>query len=522
MPTGVTPAGIRAGEPDSLAGLVALRGSAVRAYAGAVAGPEGTLAAAAEAMASFRAQVVRAPDVRELDPDALLLRASRESSAARAPRPAESGAMLRRLARRRDSPCDLAPRLLAARANRELSHEDAVRLDRHMASCPPCRGLRERFRTAENLYAEGAGTPLVERDARALLVALARAAPLADGTPQSVADEALALLPTDTVRRPGPTPSAASPAEAPRAKAPVEEAPVEAPPVEAPPSPSRPPVTPPPSSAEAPRAPERRADPWPGNAAPAGDRPPQRATPGEAPSAPDSREVPRPNGAHAAGAPAARPAGGIGTAHGRVSFARRTVIIRSGVEPSGTAAPSPPPSASPQSEGSATKLPVAPSEPEPAEHPRPQADEPDDASEAHEQSSSPLGSAPVADLPASDDVPARPEHRSDADSPDLGTPVRPPAVRTSPPAPTPTPGSGPGAPPDSGTLARIVPGILIVMAIAIALLIAGILGPGKAPATSDDIEPPGLREPVGNRDTTGTLRTPPAPGAGAGAATPAN
>ncbi|HEV2819004.1 MAG TPA: hypothetical protein VGW11_00705 [Solirubrobacteraceae bacterium] len=106
---------------------------------------------------------------------------------------------------------------------------------------------------------------------------------------------------------------------------------------------------------------------------------------------------------------------------------------------------------------------MPPAEPQPAEHPQPQA---------------------AFDPPASDD----------------------------PPAQAPSTAAGPGAPPDAGTLARIVPGILIVMAIGIALLITGILGPGNAPATSDDVEAPALREPVRNQDTTDTLGTPPAPG----------
>lgn len=504
MPTGVTPAGIRAGEPGSLAGLVELRGPAVRAYAGAVARPEGALAAAAEAMASFRAHVVHAADVRALDPDALLLRASRESSAARAPRPVESGATLRRLARRGDSPCELAPRLLAARANRELSHEDAVRLDRHLASCPTCRDLRERFRTAENLYAEGAGAPLVERDARALLVALARAGPLADGTPESIADEALALLSADAVRRPVATRPAAAPAEAPPppAEAPPAPARAEAPPAEAA-SPDPPPVdTPPPSAADAPPSQEPPADPWPGHVPSAvDDRPAQRPAAPEATHARDGREGLRHNGAEAAaGAPAAHHGAGIGTAHGRVSFGRRTVVIRSGVEQSAPAAfspsssPSPSPSSSREGEPPGAKPPVPAAEPEPAEHSRPQA---------------------AADPPASDKAPAQPEQPSNGDSPELGTPVLPPAVRAS--AFATSRGGGPGAPPDSGTLARIVPGLLIVMAIGIALLITGIVGPGRVPATSDDIEPPGLREPIRNQDAPGTLRTPPAPGTEAAA-----
>jgi hypothetical protein len=72
---------------------------------------------------------------------------------------------------------------------------------------------------------------------------------------------------------------------------------------------------------------------------------------------------------------------------------------------------------------------------------------------------------------------------------------------------------GPGAPPDAGTLARIIPGVLIVMAIGIALLVAGIVGIDSTPATTDDIDPPSLREPADELGTTGTLRAPAAPGA---------
>jgi hypothetical protein len=57
----------------------------------------------------------------------------------------------------------------------------------------------------------------------------------------------------------------------------------------------------------------------------------------------------------------------------------------------------------------------------------------------------------------------------------------------------------------------VIPGVLIVMAIGIALLIAGIVGAGT-PATTDDIEPPELVEPVRDRGATGTGRMPEAPG----------
>jgi hypothetical protein len=156
-----------------------------------------------------------------------------------------------------------------------------------------------------------------------------------------------------------------------------------------------------------------------------------------------------------------------------VSFARRTVIIRSGIERSGPAAPRFP--AEPE-------LPVAEPEP-PAAEPEPTA-----------------ARAP--------EPPPEPESTSNGD----------PAVAAPPPAAPAYPLAGaaagaPGAPPDSGTLARVIPGLLIVMAIGIALVVAGIVGVGKTPATSDDTQPPSLEEPVRDVDTTGTPPTPPTPSA---------
>ena len=489
MPRGVTPAGIRAGEPGSLAGLVELRGRAVRAYAGAVAEQGGALVAATEAMASFRTHVVGAVDVGGLDPDSTLLRAVRESSAARAPRPAESGPRLRRLARRGGNVCELVPRLLAARANRELSNEDVVRLDRHLASCRECRELRERFRTAESLYAETAGTPLPERDARTLLLALARAAPLAEGTPESVAHEALALLSGETVSRPDPA-RAAPPAVTPPSEAPPPEtAPAEprsdTPAATPPPSPAD---TPPASPAEAPPAQPRPPDPWPSDPAAADVRPAQRPARPEAPAGPNGRDAPPTDRAEASPGPATAAHGAlIGTTPGRVSFARRTVTIRSGVERSGPAAPSPEPEPEPEPklepEPPVAEAPAPPLGPEPTEPSLPEAEDPHHAPDA-QQSSPPETAVPVVEPP--------------------------PVAPATSPAPTATPGAG--APPDSGTLARFVPGVLIVMAIGIALVVAGLLGASNDPATSDDIDPPSLREPVNDLDTTGT---PPAPGSDA-------
>ncbi|MCP9488562.1 MAG: zf-HC2 domain-containing protein [Solirubrobacteraceae bacterium MAG38_C4-C5] len=494
MPRGVTPAGIRDGEPASLAGLVELRGSAVMAYASGIVAPEAAVQAAAQAMARFRSHVVEATDLGGLDPDTMLLCAVRESSAQRVVHhPARSGRALHRLTRRGGSACRMAPRLLAARANRELAHEDAVRLDQHLASCPGCRALRERFRDGERSYAEAAGRRLREPDARALLLALAGAGPLATGTREVVAAEALDMLPPEVVTRPGrfpappalappetsPAPDAASaPAEAPAAEAPAIEVPaaegpaIEAPQTEAVSADPWPANTPPPPATYAPPSQARPTDPWPGNSAAVDYSPTQRPPPREAPDARNGRDAAQPNGAATAGAPAARRGGGVGTAHGRVSFGRRTVVIRSGMQGSGPAVSPPSPDGEPMSGPATAKLPGPPAESRPAEHPRPEAHDPEDAPEGHE----------------------------------VGEPMPPPAARTSVCAPSPN--GGPGAPPDSGMLARVLPGILIATAIAIALLVAGILGAGNTPATSDDVAPPSLRE----QDTSGTPRTP----AGAG------
>jgi len=466
MPLRVTPDGVRVGVPEALAGLVELRGSAVRAYAGEVAQPERALAAAAEAMAGFRSRVVQATDVHGLDPDSILLHAVRESSAARARAPGESGGRLRRVVRRAGSACELVPRLLAARANRKLSHEDAARLDRHLAGCPGCRELRERFRTAENLYAETPGTPLAERDARALLVALAAAGPLVtDATVHTIAQDALALLPAEVVSRPGRARAAMAPTEA----SPAQSVPEATPPQATPPD-----TTPPPRTDATPQT--RHPDPWPTDPAAADVRPVASSAAAEASAAREGENASA-NGADASpGSSAARHGGRVGTTPGRVSFARRTVVIRSAIERSGPAtAPAPQPPA-PEPESSAPRQ-----EPPPAPEPA-------------------VPAAPHGE-------PAWPASVTNPDR--LEVPEPPPLPMAPTHAPAPTSDSGPGAPPDSGTLARVVPGILIVMAIGIALLITGIVGVGNTPATTDDIRPPGLGEPTRQLNTPGTP-TPPA------------
>lgn len=458
MPRGVTPAGVRAGEPSALAGLVELRGSAVCAYAGAIAQREDAISAAVEAMAAFRAHAVAAADLRSLDPDAILLRAVRESSATRVRRPALPGPGLRRLTRRGSGVCELVPRLLAARASRELSHADAVRLDRHLAGCPGCRGLRERFRAAERLYAEAAGSPLAEQDARALLLALARAAPLAAGTPQAIAEEALALLGADTVTRPDRPPE---------------------------PEPS---TAPPPDDAAA--------------AQPEPDPPPD-----DAPSPDRDTATPPP--------PSARRGARFGTAPGRVSFGQGPLTIRSDRERSGDQGAEPPGGSPPEPEAKAD--PAPPPEPE-AMPAAPFAPEPELGVEAEPAVAPPAAAAlePAVD-PLAESPPAH--HRQPAwlgpgsNGGRVEAPLAvPSAVAHASGAVAASDEEAPGAPPDNGALARVVPGVLIVMAIVVALVVAGIVGAGT-PATSDDTEPSGLRRPAGELEFTGTPSTPSTSGA---------
>src|SRR5439155_1394361 len=84
----VTAKGIRDGDRAALGALVARRGAAVLAYCDRVASPGRALEAAGEAFARFRREVVAAPEPRALDPEALLLGATRRAAAACAPRPA--------------------------------------------------------------------------------------------------------------------------------------------------------------------------------------------------------------------------------------------------------------------------------------------------------------------------------------------------------------------------------------------------------------------------------------------------
>ena len=189
----VTPAGVRNGDPSTLEALCERRGPAVLAYCEQVCAPGEAVPAAADAFAQFRAAVASAPAPAELDPEALLLSATRRCAAARAPRAAQP---VRGLGRRFGgrggrSACELVPDLLVARAERRLSMADEQRLDRHLERCTACYSVSRRFASAQHTYGDPPSESVPEPAARAIVAALAEAAPLAVPEPEAAADVAV-------------------------------------------------------------------------------------------------------------------------------------------------------------------------------------------------------------------------------------------------------------------------------------------------------------------------------------------
>ena len=135
----VTPTGVREGDLAALAALCAVRGPSVLAYCRQVAGEADAPAAAADAFARFRVAVVAAGDTNTLNPEALLIGATRTSAAARA----RTGVQ---------GHCAAVPALLAARAERTISIADLERLEAHLQDCWGCRAPVARFKAAERAY----------------------------------------------------------------------------------------------------------------------------------------------------------------------------------------------------------------------------------------------------------------------------------------------------------------------------------------------------------------------------------
>jgi len=256
----VTPAGVRDGHPDALAGLCARRGPAVLAYCEHVVGDGHAAIAAAEAFRRFRAAVVQAPDLADLNPEALLISATRTAAAEHVPQPPQPPEALRHVARRPATGwCGDVPTLLAARANRVISRIDLARLEQHLGGCPACRAPEARFEAAERAYRDPPNTQMPLPTAAAIIAALATAAPiraaaakapLMNGPVAPAPFEPLAATappqpPVATAPpEPPPEPPLATAPPDPPPEPPLATAPPEPPPLSEPPPPPEPPLPP--------------------------------------------------------------------------------------------------------------------------------------------------------------------------------------------------------------------------------------------------------------------------------------
>jgi hypothetical protein len=182
----VTPDGVRTGDPVALAALCDRRGAAVLAYCREVCAPDDAPLAAAEALARFRAAVWACGDAADLDPERLLLSATRHAAASLARGPAEAGTTRRILGRTHTDTCPRMPALIVARAENLLGSADLDRLSRHLDRCSSCRATEAAFRRAERNYVATAHAPLDSATSALFLAALADAAPIeaaAEGEP---------------------------------------------------------------------------------------------------------------------------------------------------------------------------------------------------------------------------------------------------------------------------------------------------------------------------------------------------
>lgn len=208
MQSVVTPQGVRAGEPGALAALCERRGGAVLAYCREVCEPGDAPLAAAEALARFRAAVWAAGDASDLDPERLLLSATRHAAADRAEVAHGSSATRRLLGRDQTMTCARMPALIVARAENLLGTADLDRLSRHLERCTTCRATEAAFRRAERAYVATTHAPLDTSTTALFLGALAEAAPVA-----AVPEPELAAQPLPAEPEPEPLPVEPEPTE---------------------------------------------------------------------------------------------------------------------------------------------------------------------------------------------------------------------------------------------------------------------------------------------------------------------
>jgi len=174
----VTPDGVRTGDPAALAALCERRGATVLAYCREVCEAVDAPLAGAEALARFRAAVWASGDASDLDPERLLLSATRHAAAARARLVAEPGTTRRILGRGHTDTCARMPGLIVARTENLLGSADLDRLSRHLDRCASCRATEAAFRRAERAYVATAPTALDSSTTALFLAALAEAAPI--------------------------------------------------------------------------------------------------------------------------------------------------------------------------------------------------------------------------------------------------------------------------------------------------------------------------------------------------------
>jgi hypothetical protein len=155
---------VRDGDPAALAALCSVRGPSVLAYCRQVAGESHAAGAAADAFARFRAAVVAGSADPSLNPEALLVSATRSAAASIAGNDARGA-------------CAEVPQLLAARADRTISIADLERLDQHLAGCWACRAPVARFHAAERAYRDPPEQTVAPAIAEQIVDALATAVP---------------------------------------------------------------------------------------------------------------------------------------------------------------------------------------------------------------------------------------------------------------------------------------------------------------------------------------------------------
>jgi hypothetical protein len=166
---------VRDGDPGALAELCARRGAAVLAFAEHVAAPGEAARAAADAFARFRATLVARARLEELDADALLLSATRSAALARS---AHANGPLDEQGEQRPEECVSFDQSLVRWIEDELPSTARERFERHVADCGDCGAMLARLEAAERAYWDPPKAPLPGAITRAIVGALATAAPV--------------------------------------------------------------------------------------------------------------------------------------------------------------------------------------------------------------------------------------------------------------------------------------------------------------------------------------------------------